>query len=251
MKAELLEGADVFRLAPLLAPAAEAALFIPEHALRVGARPGARAGHAPARPTASCIAAARASRGSRVKAIIGLSVHTDSEAFAADIVVMAAGSWSGQIDSERRRQRGHRTRGQLVADSESKRWRCARRPRASGARATAASRVEGPRRSRTCRGARAATWCRGPTARCSSARPSKKRDSPKMSRSRASTRCSMPPRARAATRCPPRSRKRASACVRRRSDTVPIIGPSPEMPGLFYATGHYRNGILLAPLTAT
>jgi glycine oxidase len=34
------------------------------------------------------------------------------------------------------------------------------------------------------------------------------------------------------------------------SDTVPVIGPSPEMPGLFYATGHYRNGILLTPLTA-
>jgi glycine oxidase len=34
------------------------------------------------------------------------------------------------------------------------------------------------------------------------------------------------------------------------SDTVPVIGPSPDMPGLFYATGHYRNGILLAPLTA-
>ncbi len=34
------------------------------------------------------------------------------------------------------------------------------------------------------------------------------------------------------------------------SDTVPVIGPSSEMPGLFYATGHYRNGILLAPLTA-
>ena len=34
------------------------------------------------------------------------------------------------------------------------------------------------------------------------------------------------------------------------SDTVPVIGPSPEMPGLFYATGHYRDGILLAPLTA-
>jgi glycine oxidase len=34
------------------------------------------------------------------------------------------------------------------------------------------------------------------------------------------------------------------------ADTLPIIGPSPDLPGLFYATGHYRNGILLAPLTA-
>jgi glycine oxidase len=34
------------------------------------------------------------------------------------------------------------------------------------------------------------------------------------------------------------------------SDDLPIIGPSSAMPGLFFATGHYRNGVLLAPLTA-
>ena len=33
-------------------------------------------------------------------------------------------------------------------------------------------------------------------------------------------------------------------------DQVPVIGPSRIVPGLVYATGHYRNGILLAPLTA-
>ena len=32
-------------------------------------------------------------------------------------------------------------------------------------------------------------------------------------------------------------------------DNAPIVGPSP-VPGLLYATGHYRNGILLAPITA-
>jgi glycine oxidase len=32
-------------------------------------------------------------------------------------------------------------------------------------------------------------------------------------------------------------------------DGRPIIGPSARMPGLVYATGHYRNGVLLAPLT--
>jgi len=34
------------------------------------------------------------------------------------------------------------------------------------------------------------------------------------------------------------------------SDDLPILGEDPELPGLLYATGHYRNGILLAPLTA-
>ncbi len=33
-------------------------------------------------------------------------------------------------------------------------------------------------------------------------------------------------------------------------DDLPILGPDPDLPGLIYATGHYRNGILLAPLTA-
>jgi glycine oxidase len=33
-------------------------------------------------------------------------------------------------------------------------------------------------------------------------------------------------------------------------DAMPIIGPSTAMPGLFYATGHFRNGVLLAPITA-
>lgn len=32
-------------------------------------------------------------------------------------------------------------------------------------------------------------------------------------------------------------------------DNLPVLGPDPEVAGLFYATGHYRNGILLAPVT--
>jgi glycine oxidase len=34
------------------------------------------------------------------------------------------------------------------------------------------------------------------------------------------------------------------------ADGLPIIGPDPEVDGLFYATGHFRNGLLLAPETA-
>lgn len=34
-------------------------------------------------------------------------------------------------------------------------------------------------------------------------------------------------------------------------DELPIIGRSSSVPGVVYATGHYRNGVLLAPLTAT
>ncbi len=34
------------------------------------------------------------------------------------------------------------------------------------------------------------------------------------------------------------------------ADGLPAIGPSGVLPRLMYATGHYRNGVLLAPLTA-
>ena len=34
------------------------------------------------------------------------------------------------------------------------------------------------------------------------------------------------------------------------ADDLPVLGEDPDLPGLLYATGHYRNGILLAPLTA-
>lgn len=32
-------------------------------------------------------------------------------------------------------------------------------------------------------------------------------------------------------------------------DGLPVLGPDPELDGLFYATGHGRNGILLGPVT--
>ena len=32
-------------------------------------------------------------------------------------------------------------------------------------------------------------------------------------------------------------------------DLLPIVGPDPEWDGLFYASGHSKNGVLLAPLT--
>lgn len=35
----------------------------------------------------------------------------------------------------------------------------------------------------------------------------------------------------------------------RADDNLPVLGRSSAVDGLFYATGHYRNGILLAPLT--
>jgi glycine oxidase len=36
----------------------------------------------------------------------------------------------------------------------------------------------------------------------------------------------------------------------RAKDDLPVLGPYEKIAGVFYATGHYRNGILLAPITA-
>ncbi len=33
-------------------------------------------------------------------------------------------------------------------------------------------------------------------------------------------------------------------------DSLPVLGPWPGIEGLYAATGHYRNGILLTPITA-
>lgn len=33
-------------------------------------------------------------------------------------------------------------------------------------------------------------------------------------------------------------------------DELPVIGPDPREPGVIHASGHYRNGVLLAPITA-
>jgi len=32
-------------------------------------------------------------------------------------------------------------------------------------------------------------------------------------------------------------------------DDLPVLGRDPQIEGLFYATGHFRNGILLTPIT--
>jgi glycine oxidase len=36
----------------------------------------------------------------------------------------------------------------------------------------------------------------------------------------------------------------------RAADGLPVLGPCAEIAGVYYATGHYRNGILLTPITA-
>ena len=52
------------------------------------------------------------------------------------------------------------------------------------------------------------------------------------------------------TRGPPGSSRARAGLRPATPDELPVIGPSTVVPNLVYATGHYRNGVLLAPLTA-
>ena len=49
---------------------------------------------------------------------------------------------------------------------------------------------------------------------------------------------------------PPVFEALALDCAPGTPDDLPVIGVSATLPNLVYATGHYRNGVLLAPLTA-
>jgi glycine oxidase len=57
--------------------------------------------------------------------------------------------------------------------------------------------------------------------------------------------CELVPQARTAAFVAARAGLRPAS-----ADELPVIGPSSVMPNIMYATGHYRNGVLLAPLTA-
>lgn len=229
VRTEWREGADIFRLAPAIAPAAVAALFIPGHAL-VSA-PGlvralVRAAEAHGATHRSGTRATKITRqGDR------LSVHTEASlepgVITADSVVIAAGSWSGQIDTGDAPAVPVRpVRGQLLhlawnaAPLAHVLWgaRCYMVPWQDGTVLVGATVEEvGFAEDVTVAGVH--------TLLSAAAELVPDTMSARFKEARVGLR--------------PAS-----------SDTVPVIGPSPEMPGLFYATGHYRNGILLAPLTA-
>jgi glycine oxidase len=238
VRTEWREGADIFRLAPSIAPAATGALFIPDHAL-VSA-PGlvralVLAGEAHGVTYRGGTRVTKVTRhGDRLSVhIAGVASDTGSatsgaaETLGADNVVIAAGSWSGQIDTGDAPAVPVRpVRGQLLHLA----WRAA--PLAHvlwGARCYMVPWQDG-------------TVLVGATVE-------------EVGFAEDVTVAGVHTLLSAAAELVPDTMsarfKEARVGLRpASSDTVPVIGPSPEMPGLFYATGHYRNGILLAPLTA-
>jgi glycine oxidase len=246
VRTEWREGADIFRLAPAIAPAAAGALFVPDHALvsapglvralvraceahGVTHRSGTRVTKITRHGDRLSVHIGAGSTGTSAAAAAATATATarETETLTADNVVIAAGSWSGQIDTGDAPAVPVRpVRGQLLhlawntTPFSHVLWgaRCYMVPWQDGTVLVGATVEEvGFAEDVTVAGVH--------TLLTAAAELVPDTMSARFKEARVGLR--------------PAS-----------SDTVPVIGPSPEMPGLFYATGHYRNGILLAPLTA-
>ena len=224
--AELLEARALRREEPSLSPAATGGLLIAPHGYV-----------APAALTRACVEAAqrfgaRVERAGRVTRIerhgAVASAETPDERFEADYIVLAAGSWSGCVDVQgaARRVPVHPVRGQLVelrcdrAVLRRVTWsdRCYLVPRDEGSVLVGATVEHVGFDERTTAGG--------------------------VSDLLAAARAVAPALADAAF-------AGARAGLRPGSeDGLPIVGASVAVPQLIYATGHFRNGVLLAPLTA-
>jgi glycine oxidase len=224
--AELVTAAAVRSEEPQLAPDVTGGLLIPMHGF-VGAFELTRAlGIAVRHQGAEMIEGSRARRITRSG--VDLTVETDHGSLSAGAVVVAAGSWAGQIEIE-----GvtvsvpvRPVRGQLLHLSWSGvplrrvTWgeRCYLVPWTDGTLLVGATTEEA--------GFNEATTVAGVSDLLHAA-------------------CDLVPHAWTAGFLGARAGLRPAT-----EDGLPVIGASQELANLWYATGHYRNGILLAPLTA-
>jgi glycine oxidase len=226
IEAHVLEGADARAAEPLLSPAALGGLLIPTH------------GFVAAAELTNALAAAALARGAivllsgRVRKIspsgTDLIVETATESLPAAAVVVAAGSWSGGIAIEQADASLpiKPIRGQLLhlswCGAAPKRviWgeRCYAVPWGDGTVLVGAT-VEDV-------GFDERATVAGILGLLEAA-------------------CELLPAARDAGLTAVKVGLRPAS-----PDELPLIGRSRLLPNLMYATGHYRNGVLLAPLTA-
>ena len=221
----LLAGPDARRLEPHLADGVRAALLVPQH------------GYVQAAGLVSALADAAAGRGATlaigdVQAVEedrgSLSVATADDRIAADAVVIAAGSWSGGISVRGAPDAPVRpVRGQLLQLRRDE--------------PTVSSVVWGS-------GCYLVPWqdgsiLVGATVEDAGFDERVTADGVAQLLQKAGQ---IMPVLRSATFTEARAGLRPASV-----DELPIIGASTAVPGVYYATGHYRNGLLLAPLTAT
>jgi glycine oxidase len=157
----------------------------------------------------------------------GLVVRTNQETFRADAVVMAGGSWSGQVEIEGAERAPVRPiRGQLVQ-----------------------LRTTGPSLARVVWGEHCylVPWDEGTLLVGATVED--------VGFDERTTAAGVAGLIEAVHELVPGTRTAEFTAARAglrpgTPDHLPIIGSSEVLPNLVYATGHYRNGVLLAPLTA-
>lgn len=224
---EMLEGARVRQLEPEAPADCVAALHVPSDAYVSAAAVTAAAWRA-------CEVAGGRFTQARVRHVTAAAdgsvrVTTDGEPLHARRVVLAAGSWASQVaigDDEGPALPVRPVRGQLLE----LRWSAPLlRQIISGARCYAVPWPDG-------------TLLAGATSEDVGF---DHRATATGVRDLLDGVCELVPRAWQAEFCGVRVGLRPST-----PDALPLIGPSARVPGLVYATGHFRNGVLLAPLTA-
>jgi glycine oxidase len=223
--AELLDAASLRRERPWLSSDAAGALFIAPHGY-VSASALTAASVSAARRFGARVA--RATRVERVRRDgAGARAETADGAFSASVVVLAAGCWSGQVEVEgARRLPVSPVRGQLVHVRSTRplvhqvTWseHCYLVPWDDGSVLVGATVEQVGFDERTTAG--------GVRGLIDQARL-------------------IVPGLEEAAFVGARAGLRPQT-----ADGLPVIGASPALPSVIYATGHYRNGILLAPLTA-
>lgn len=228
LKAELLDPARAGELQPGANPAAVSYLWLPDEGQVDSQRLAAALGAAMARADVRLITGNRVSVIRSSNAVVTGVVMEDGRELGAERIVLAAGAWSGAVRGLPRSLPVRPIRGQILrypagalelnrplADHEGRYLV----PRADGT-VLAGSTMEdvGFDRSITETGRR-------------SIHDAASRLAPALSERR------------------PAEQWAGLRPVT--ADSLPIIGPDPELEGLIYASGYGRNGILLAPLAAS
>ena len=219
-----LDGDAARRLEPLLAEGVRAGLFVPQHGY-VGVSALMSALVEAARKHGATLSTARV-KGIRLRDG-SVSVETSDDTFAADAVVVAAGSWSGGILMSPAVPPPVRpVRGQLLH------LRFASPPLSHVVWGTATYLVP---------------WEDGSVLVGATVEDAgfDERATVAGVRQLLAGAVELLPAARSAAFDGARAGLRPAT-----ADELPIVGRSSTMRGVYYATGHYRSGVLLAPLTA-
>ena len=226
IRAELLDAADAISHEPTLAPATVGALFVPEHgyvaapALTQALAVGAKAYGAVFQTKTRVERVAPDGKGG------GLRVDTSAGAIAADAVVCATGSWAGDATLAALPIRP--VRGQMLY----LRWR-----------------AEIPQPTRVIWGSRCylVPWSDGTLLVGATMEEVGFIEQTTVAgvRTLLDAAHELLPETQSAEFLQARAGLRPAT-----SDSLPVIGEWDDLPNFYFAAGHYRNGILLAPLTA-